>query len=419
VPTTSERTLLFLVGAVQFVNVLDFMMVMPLGPDFASALGIPASQLGLVGGAYTAAAAVAGIAASTFLDRFDRRSALAVAMMGLVVSTAAGGLATGLGSMIAARLLAGAFGGPATALALSIVADAVPVQRRGKALGAVMGAFSVASVLGVPAGLELARLGSWRTPFFAVATLGLVVAGSALKLMPSMRGHLARAAGDHRPVSSSLALLRRPAALAALGATATTMMSSFAIVPNIAAHLQLNLGFPRERLGLMYMGGGAVSFFVLRLAGRAVDRLGEPRVAALGTAVFVFVLAFGFAFPAAWFPVWALFMCFMTANSIRSVAMSNVSTRVPASHERARFMSTQSAVQHLASATGAALSTQILTVRPDGRLGGMPALAALSGALALLLPVLVLVAVRRVRQEAAARGTAVDSLQAAPAAPAS
>ena len=31
-PRTSERTLLFLVGAVQFVNILDFMMVMPLGP---------------------------------------------------------------------------------------------------------------------------------------------------------------------------------------------------------------------------------------------------------------------------------------------------------------------------------------------------------------------------------------------------
>ena len=56
----SERQLVFLVGAVQFVNVLDFMMVMPLGPDFARALDIPVSRLGLVGGVYTAAAAVSG-----------------------------------------------------------------------------------------------------------------------------------------------------------------------------------------------------------------------------------------------------------------------------------------------------------------------------------------------------------------------
>ena len=54
---TSERLLVFLVGAIQFVNILDFMMVMPLGPDFARALGISTAHLGTVGGSYAAAAA--------------------------------------------------------------------------------------------------------------------------------------------------------------------------------------------------------------------------------------------------------------------------------------------------------------------------------------------------------------------------
>src|SRR5688572_29947148 len=134
----SERTLLLLVGAVQFVNILDFMMVMPLGPDFAKGLGIPESQLGLIGGSYVAAAAISGLLAARFLDRFDRRPALAVAMLGLVAGTAAGGLATGLPSLLAARILAGCFGGPAASLAISIVADAVPPERRGRAMGAVM-----------------------------------------------------------------------------------------------------------------------------------------------------------------------------------------------------------------------------------------------------------------------------------------
>jgi len=414
---TSERTLLFLVGAVQFVNVLDFMMVMPLGPDFAVALGIPSTQLGFVAGSYTATAAVAGVAASTFLDRFDRRSALAVAMAGLVVATAAGGLATGLGTMIAARLMAGAFGGPATALSLSIVADAVPIERRGRALGAVMSAFSVASVLGVPAGLWLARHGTWRTPFFAVSTLGLLVAGGALWLMPSMRGHIARAReAAAAPDADAWALFRRPAALATLGATGVTMMSTFSVVPNIAAFLQFNLGLPRDQLDVMYMAGGATSFVVLRLAGRAVDRLGEARVAAAGTALSLFVLAFGFAYPAPWFPVPALFMGFMTANSLRSVAMFNVSSRVPAPHERARFMSAQSAVQHLASATGAMISTRILTPMPGGGMAGMPALALFSGTLAVLLPFLVLLAARMVRRDLG--GVSGTRLPAAPPEPA-
>ena len=74
---------MFCLGAVQFVNVLDFMMVMPLGPDFAKDLGIPLSHLGYIGGAYTASASVAGVAGAFFLDRFDRRQALVVALLGL------------------------------------------------------------------------------------------------------------------------------------------------------------------------------------------------------------------------------------------------------------------------------------------------------------------------------------------------
>lgn len=107
----NERAILFLIASVQFVNIIDFMMVMPMGPFFATALDIPTSKLGLVGGSYTAAAAVSGVVCSTFLDRFDRRTALAWTMLGLVISTAAGGLAWSLNTLLAARVGAGAFVG--------------------------------------------------------------------------------------------------------------------------------------------------------------------------------------------------------------------------------------------------------------------------------------------------------------------
>jgi len=83
-----------------------------------------------------------------------------------------------------------------------------------------------------------------------------------------------------------------------------------------------------------------------------------------------------------------LFVVFMSSNSLRSVALNTTSTRVPRPEERARFLSAQSAVQHLASALGAGLSTRLLAVLPDGRLGGMRTLSLFSGALALLLPAL-------------------------------
>src|SRR5690349_8173349 len=104
-------------------------MVLPLGPDFGEALGVPTSRIGVVGGSYTAAAAIAGVLGSLFLDRFDRRPALAVAMVGLVIGTALGGFATGLGSLLLARVVAGVFGGPATSLSLAVIADVIPPAR--------------------------------------------------------------------------------------------------------------------------------------------------------------------------------------------------------------------------------------------------------------------------------------------------
>ena len=384
-PPRRERTVLLLVAAVQFVNVLDFIMVVPMGPDFAAALGIPMSRLGLVTGSYTLAAAAAGAVGSGFLDRYDRRSALAVAMSGLVAATAAAGLATGLGTLLLARVAAGLFGGPATSLCFAIVSDTVPPERRGRAMGLVMGAFSVASVLGVPTGLWLAQVGGWRLPFLAVAGMGLVVGASALLLMPRMRSHLEHAS---RAARRGYAFLREPASLLSLAATGTTMAATFALVPNLAAFLQFNAGWPRERLGLLYMLGGALSFAVLRVVGRAIDRFGAPRTAAAGTAVLLANLALDFVPAAPLLPAWALFLLFVLANSIRNPALSTLASRVPRADERARFQSTQSAVQHLASAAGALLSSALLASGEGGRLLGMWKVALFSGGMALALPLL-------------------------------
>jgi predicted MFS family arabinose efflux permease len=389
-----EGRLLLLIGAVQFVNILDFMMVMPLGPDFARELGIATSHLGVIGGAYTAAAAVSGVLGAMFLDRFDRRKALLCALLGLVVGTALGGLAVGLRSLIAARVVAGVFGGPATSLALAIIADVVPLERRGRAMGAVMGAFSVASVLGVPVGLELARVGGWQLPFFAVAGLGAVVIAGIAGLLPPLTAHLGHA---RVAKGATLAMLRRPLVLLALLGTVLAMVGNFALIPNLSAYFQFNRGYPRAELGVLYLVGGSVSFATLRLAGRLTDRVGPARAAALGSALYVTTLVVGFIYPLAWVPVMAVFVSFMVTGSFRFVPMQALSSRVPDPAERARFMSVQSCVQHLSSATGAILASQFLTARPDGRLVGMERVATFTAVLAVLLPMVLFAAELRVR----------------------
>lgn len=392
----SEGRLLLLLGAVQFVNVLDFVMVMPLGPDFAMALGIPTHQLGLITGAYTAAAAAAGLAVSSLLDRFDRRSAMVCTLGGLAIGTALAGIATGLWTLVFARLVAGAFGGPATSVCLSILTDAVPVERRGRAMGKVMGAFSVASVVGVPIGLKLATIGAWNTPFFTVAVLGLVAALASATQLPKMTGHLGGPAGRGAP-RPLWTFLQEGSVLLSLSCSAVAMIGAFSIITNLSTFVQFNLGYPRQSLDLLYMVGGVVAFFSMRAAGYSVDRWGATYVVSVGTVALLGIIGFAFLPPTPWIPVIGLFAGFMLANSTRLVGLSSLTTRVPSPRDRARFMSLQSAVQHISTSAGAAGSTWLLTEGPGGRLEGMPRLAMIALALSAALPILVARLARRLR----------------------
>lgn len=391
-----ERRIVFLVAAVQFINIVDFMMVTPLGPDFAEELHIPMSQLGLITGSYTAAAAVSGLLGAFFLDRFDRRSALTVAMVGLLLGTAVAGFSTGLGTLVAARMLAGVFGGPATSLSISIVADTIPPERRGRAMGVVMGAFSAASVLGVPAGLELSRLGGWSLPFFVLATVGLVVAALVFLTLPPLRQHL-QAHGRTAAPGGITTLLGRPGVLPQLATAMLIMVASFILIPNLSSYFQFNRGYPREHLGLLFVIGGALSFLSMRVSGMIVDRIGSPAAATVATLFLLIVLGVGFVLEAPSMPVIVIFVGFMASQSFRNVAVSTLATKVPPPQERARFQSLQSAVQHLSSATGAIASTALLHELPDHRLVGMPRLAMFSMSLSLVVPVLLWHIDRRIR----------------------
>jgi predicted MFS family arabinose efflux permease len=368
-PAISERKLVFLIGAGQFINTLDFSMVLPLGPDFGKALGIPVSKLGMVSASYIVAEVAAGIAGAFFLDRFDRRRALAVALTGLVVGTAACGLATGFVSLVAARMLAGLFGGIGETLAFTILSDAVAPERRGRAMGAIQSSFAVASVLGVPAGLELARLGGWRAPFFTLAALGALVTAAAMSMLPPQRAHLSTQPTPFRE------MLRQPLVRLALTAAAIGTIAHYTLVPNLSAFVQFNRGYPRDRLGLIYLIGGAFIFGTMRLAGWLTDRYGAPRVTMFGTALYTTVLIVGFIHPVDAIPVLVVFVVFMISSSFRFVPMQALLSRIPAPHERARFTSTQSVVQCAGEATGAMLGAQILTEHRDGSLAGIDDLA--------------------------------------------
>jgi predicted MFS family arabinose efflux permease len=361
--TPQQRGIVLLIAAVQLINILDFVMVMPLGPYFAE-VGVAQSQMGLVAGTYTAAACISGLLSAAFLDRFDRRKALAVAMVGLVVGTAAGGLAQGMPTLLLARCVAGAFGGPATSIAFSVIADTIPVSLRGRAIGMVMGAFSAATVFGVPAGLWLAEHLGWRSSFLAVAALGVGVVFGAIRLLPPLTGHIDAYKLEERHITTR-ELLSRPLVQVSLLMTAVSMMAGFIIIPNISTYLHLNHRLEMSGLKFLYLVGGIGSLLASQTSGRLVDRYGAFKVGTFGSLLLapvvwlMFVDANRLGLPVPVFFVW-----FMMAMAARNVPYTTLTTRVPGPTERARFQSLLSAVQHGASAFAAGLGPLMLGLTP-------------------------------------------------------
>src|SRR5436309_697891 len=85
--TRAEWLLLLILAAVQFTHIIDFVIVMPLGPVFKSALNLSVKEFGWMVSAYAFSAGVTGLFGAWFLDRFDRKKALLVLYAGFTAGT--------------------------------------------------------------------------------------------------------------------------------------------------------------------------------------------------------------------------------------------------------------------------------------------------------------------------------------------
>src|SRR5215510_14825806 len=121
-----EQLILFILAAVQFTTIVDFMIVMPLGPQLIRTMGIGPAQFGLVVAAYTFAAGATGLVASSIVDRYSRRATFIVLYAGFLVGTLLCGLAPTYETLVAARFATGAFCGILGGMSMAISGDVFP-----------------------------------------------------------------------------------------------------------------------------------------------------------------------------------------------------------------------------------------------------------------------------------------------------
>jgi predicted MFS family arabinose efflux permease len=365
--TSREWGLLLVLAAIQFTNIIDFMIVMPLGPQFMRELHLSPAEFSWMVAVYGFSAAITGLLAAWFIDRFDRKLALLVLYAGFTTSTVFCAVAPNFAALLLARTVAGGFGGVAGSTVLAIVGDAFPDIRRGRATGVVMSAFSLASIFGVPIGLWLAELSCWRAPFAYLGGLCAVILLCSAVLLPSMRGHLL----NRFEKPSTLGILLDAGHQRAYLLMIALVLGTFTVVPYIASYLVANCGRSESELPLVYLCGGLATLVSLQFVGRLSDRFGKLRLFRIFALVTVIPLLWVTHLPQVSLTV-ALTATtfFMVASSGRMVPAMALMTACVRPGSRGSFMSINASLQQLSAGLASLLTGAMLVKTADGSLSG-------------------------------------------------
>ncbi len=356
-----ERLLLFILAIIQFTHILDFMIIMPLGSTLMETFDISPQQFSFIVSAYAIAAFAVGIVSAFFIDKFDRKTALLAGYIGFMITTFACAFSPTYVIFLIMRSLTGLFGGLLASLVLSIVADAVPLQRRATAMGYIMMAFSMASVVGVPFSLYMAASFTWQMPFWVVGGLSAVMIVVAFFKLPSMRKHLENTSERPTPWANIVGIFRNKNQLRALGFTMLLMMGHFMIIPFIAPYMIRNVGFSEIDVSYIYFIGGLATFFVLPFFGKLADKRGnKPVFVVMGTLAVIPILLITNLPSVSIAIALTVTTLFFIISSGRSVPATTLVTSVVKTENRAGFMSLRSSANELALALSSMIAGAIV-----------------------------------------------------------
>jgi len=367
-----ERGLLWLLALTQFTIIMDFMVMMPLGPQIMHAFNIGPAAFATAVSAYSWCAGISGLLAATYIDRFDRRRLLLVVYALFAFSNLLCALAPTFSLLLISRAFAGLTGGILGSIVMAIVSDVIPPQRRGAATGIIMTAFSLAAVAGVPAGIVLGAYVNWSATFYLLVGLSLIIWAAGFGLVPSLTAHLSKQAVPFNRVLPNLyAMLTNPRNLGAYTLTFVVMISHMMVIPFISPMLVANHGIAPQQIAWIYMAGGVATFFTSRKVGVLSDKFGKHLVFRCIALFSILPILFITHLPSlSLIAMIAFFPVFMVAVSGRMIPMQALLTTVPESDKRGAFLSVNSAIQQLGNGCGAWLGGLLLTSSATGQIEG-------------------------------------------------
>ena len=368
--TKDQKIILYLLACVQFTNIMDFMIMMPMGPILMKAFDITAREYSFLVSAYSISAGIFGFMAAFFVDKFDRKNVLIVAYIGFLIGTFACGIAPTYTMLMLARIVAGVFGGVLGSQVVAIVGDTVKYEHRAEGMAIIMAAFSTASVLGVPIGMYLASTISWHIPFMFVVAVGFVNLLLIYKFLPNLRSHIQVFETKPSPFAVLTNIGKDSNQLRALALSVIVIFGHFCTIPSLSPYLTLNVGMSVDNISLIYLVGGAITIFSARIVGKIADKKGKYIIFAICGTLFlipVFLMTHLQSGASLTVILFITSMFFLFANG-RTITMQAIVSGVVNNEQRGGFTSINSSMIQLGSGAASFIGGLIVEKAPDGTL---------------------------------------------------
>lgn len=241
------------------------------------------------GGGLMSSYAVAYAVASPLLvaatGGWPRRRVLLAGLALVALGNLGVALASGFTTALAARIVAAVGGALFTPVAASIAVALAPPERRARALALVFAGMTVAQVLGIPLGTQLAFAFGWRLVFVAVAATAVLAAIAVVARIP------ANLRLPPATLAQLAALLRSPAIAVAIAITVLFFAGNFVVLTFLGPVLTATSGAGGSTITAILWVFGIAAVIANGLGGWAGDRFGPAPTIAVMILVTGLVLA--------------------------------------------------------------------------------------------------------------------------------
>jgi MFS transporter, DHA1 family, inner membrane transport protein len=158
--------------------------IMGLLPQVAADFGVTEPVAGYLISGYALSVAVGGIALTAAITRFDRKKVLLALMVLFIAGNLISALAPTYSVLMVGRIVAALCHGAFFGVGSVVAADMVAPNKRAGAIALMFTGLTVANVLGVPLGTLLGQQLGWRSTFWAIAVIGIVALVGIRLLVP-------------------------------------------------------------------------------------------------------------------------------------------------------------------------------------------------------------------------------------------